>query len=192
MIQLSKKLILGSQSPRRKELLSGMGLSFDVQPIHADESFDANMPVREVAEYVAVKKARAFTGDLTSALLITSDTTVVLDNSILNKPKSLEEAAQMLSSLSDSTHEVVTGVCLRDEEEVTSFSETTEVTFKELSAEEINYYVSTYKPLDKAGAYGIQEWIGQIGITQIKGSYFNVVGLPTDRLWSYLNSFIKS
>ena len=189
MIQLNKQLILGSQSPRRKELLAGMGLSFEVQPIHADESFDAAMPVREVAEYLAVKKAGGYRDDLSGKLLITSDTTVVVDDLILNKPGTEEEAKDMLRTLSNRTHEVISGVCLRTESGYESFSVSTEVTFKLLTEEEIGYYVSTYQPFDKAGAYGIQEWIGQVGITQIKGSYFNVVGLPTDVLWKALEPF---
>jgi septum formation protein len=189
MIQLSKQLVLGSQSPRRKQLLADLGLSFEVQPIHANEDFPPDIPAREVAEYLARKKAVAYTGSLEGKLLITSDTTVVLGDLVLNKPVDVAEAQYMLNQLSGAEHQVVSGVCLRTEEETQSFSVTTHVRFRVLTPEEIDYYITQYKPFDKAGAYGIQEWIGQIGIEQVSGSYTNVVGLPTTELWQALQDY---
>ena len=189
MIQLQKQLILGSQSPRRKQLLADLGLTFSVEPIDADETFSDELPAVEVAEYLARKKAHAYTGDLEGKILLTADTTVVLGDLVLNKPADEVEASQMLNQLSGATHAVVSGVCLRTENQSHAFSVTTAVTFKALTHEEIAYYIKTYQPFDKAGAYGIQEWIGQIGITNVSGSYTNVVGLPTTEVWQALQTY---
>ena len=184
-------LILGSKSPRRKSLLEQMDVAFECCTINADESFDSKMPVETVAEYLAIKKSNGYQSSLDNKILITSDTTVIIDNSILNKPANTEEAHTMLSKLSGTTHKVNTGVCLRSNDKTTSFYVETEVTFKSLSTDELEYYIDTYKPFDKAGAYGIQEWIGMIGITKINGCYYNVMGLPIHKLYSELCAFIN-
>lgn len=182
-MNLNYHLILASKSPRRQELLRSLGLDFETRTKEVDESFPADMEVKLVAEYLAEKKSDAF-GDLAQKeLLITSDTTVVIGSTILNKPVDFEEAVAMLSALSGNSHEVVTGVCLRSTEKRVLFSETTEVHFRDLTDEEIAHYVNQYKPMDKAGAYGIQEWIGMIGIEKIVGDYYNVMGLPTQSLY---------
>ena len=184
-------IILSSNSPRRKELLAGLNLDFEVHVIDGvDESYPSSLPVMEIAEYIAVKKAQAYKEELHgNSLVITADTVVVLGNKILGKPKSLDDACAMLGELSGQTHKVVTGVCLTSVNKQEHFSVITDVTFKALSEDEINYYVNHYKPLDKAGAYGIQEWIGYIGVTSISGSYFNVMGLPVQRIYEELNKF---
>lgn len=182
-------LILSSNSPRRKELLAGLDIPFEVRVIEdIDESYPDSLPTGEIAEYIAQKKAAAYeVGN--DEVLITADTIVVLDDQILGKPADAEEAKQMLHSLSGKTHHVITGVCLKSCDQQHHFSVISEVTFKTLAEEEINYYVETYKPFDKAGAYGIQEWIGYIGVTGLSGSYFNVMGLPVQRIYEELNKF---
>jgi septum formation protein len=177
-----KSIILASQSPRRKELLALLDLEFTVEVREVDEVFPDDLDATEVAEYLAKLKASAFTNITDEQLIITADTVVVLDNKILGKPKNKAEATQMLQSLSNRSHRVITGVCIKTCDKTISFSNTTKVYFKELTASEIDYYIENYKPFDKAGSYGIQEWIGAIGITKIEGSYFNVVGLPIQEL----------
>ena len=182
-------LILSSNSPRRKELLAGLDIPFEVRVIEdIDESYPDNLPAGEIAEYIAQKKAAAYkVGN--DEVLITADTIVVLDDQILGKPADAEEAKQMLRSLSGKTHHVITGVCLKSRDQQHHFSVISEVTFKTLADEEISYYVENYKPFDKAGAYGIQEWIGYIGVTGLSGSYFNVMGLPVQRIYEELKKF---
>ncbi len=182
-------LILSSNSPRRKELLAGLDIPFEVRVIEdIDESYPDTLPAGEIAEYIAQKKAAAYeVGN--DEVLITADTIVVLDDQILGKPANAEEAKQMLRSLSGKTHHVITGVCLKSCDKQRHFSVISEVTFKTLAEEEISYYVETYKPFDKAGAYGIQEWIGYIGVTGLSGSYFNVMGLPVQRIYEELKKF---
>ena len=182
-------LILSSNSPRRKELLAGLDIPFEVRVIEdIDESYPDNLPAGEIAEYIAQKKAAAYkVGN--DEVLITADTIVVLDDQILGKPADAEQAKQMLRSLSGKTHHVITGVCLKSRDQQHHFSVISEVTFKTLAEEEISYYVETYKPFDKAGAYGIQEWIGYIGVTGLSGSYFNVMGLPVQRIYEELKKF---
>lgn len=182
-------LILSSNSPRRKELLAGLDIPFEVRVIEdIDESYPDTLPTGEIAEYIAQKKAAAYeVGN--DEVLITADTIVVLDDQILGKPADAEEAKQMLSSLSGKTHHVITGVCLKSRDQQHHFSVISEVTFKTLAEEEIRYYVENYKPFDKAGAYGIQEWIGYIGVTGLSGSYFNVMGLPVQRIYEELKKF---
>lgn len=183
-------IILGSKSPRRQELLAGLDIPFTTKTKETDESFSKDMDIRDVAEYLAIKKANAFDSELESNdLLITSDTTVCLKDQILNKAQNKAEAIAMLKSLSDQTHEVITGVCIKTSEKTISFSETTKVYFKQLDDEEIEYYVDNYQPFDKAGAYGIQEWIGYIGVKKIEGDYYNVMGLPLFKLFKQLESF---
>ena len=222
------RIILASNSPRRKELLAGLDIPFEVKVIQGiDESFPESLPAYDTAQYIAVKKARAYRPLLDSAishqetsishqetsinhqqpsdgnpelLILTADTVVIAPNSeeqndqegkgiILGKPKDAADASRMLEMLSGKTHHVVTGVCITSLEKQRQFSVVTEVTFKKLSKEEIDYYVGHYKPFDKAGAYGIQEWIGYIGCTSLKGSYFNVMGLPVQRIYEELKKF---
>lgn len=186
--QLSRyNIILGSKSPRRQQLLSGLDIPYETQSKETDESFPESMDIRTVAEYLANKKAQAFESEMDSNdLVITSDTTVCLNHHILNKAKDRKEAKQMLETLSGKTHEVITGVCIKTINKSVSFSETTKVFFKALSLEEMDYYIETYQPFDKAGAYGIQEWIGYIGVEKIEGDYYNVMGLPLAKLYKAL------
>jgi len=177
-----KNIILASKSPRRKELLELLDLSFTVEVREVNEVFPESLDVSKVAEYLANLKAAAFTDIPTDQIIITADTVVILNEQILGKPKNKAEAAKMLQSLSNRSHKVMTGVCMKSKDKIISFSNTTKVFFKELTSSEIEYYIENYKPFDKAGSYGIQEWIGAIGITKIEGSYFNVVGLPIQEL----------
>ena len=189
-----KKIILASNSPRRKELLAGLDLDFEVHVLKdIDESYPDDLPANEVAAYISKKKAAAYRniiGD--DQLVITADTVVVLGNQILGKPATHEEAVEMLRMLSGKSHHVITGVCLTTTEQQRSRSVTSEVTFKELSDEEIEYYVDNYRPYDKAGAYGIQEWIGYVGVTSLSGSYFNVMGLPVQRIYQELTDMFPA
>lgn len=176
-----KHLLLASGSPRRRELLATLDIDFSIVPLHdVDESFPDTLPVNEVPEFLARKKAGSYDQSSLSYkdILITADTIVILDNQALGKPHSLDDAKTMLRNLSGKTHTVVTGVALTTSSKTISFSTHTEVTFDNLTTEQIDYYVDNYKPLDKAGAYGIQEWIGYIGIKSINGCYYNVMGLP--------------
>lgn len=182
-------IVLASNSPRRKQLLAGLGVDFEVKVISGiDESYPADISIDGIAQYIAEKKADAYLGSINERqLIITADTIVVAGHSVLGKPHNNAEAAAMLHRLSGNTHLVITGVCLaRAGKPKRSFSVTTDVTFKKLTDEEISYYVDTFHPTDKAGAYGIQEWIGYIGVTEISGSYFNVMGLPVQRLYGEL------
>ena len=183
-------IILASNSPRRKELLSRLGVPFEVRVLKdIDESYPEATPVSEVAQYIAGTKAdvyRLVMGD--DELIITADTVVIVGNEILGKPADADDAARMLRALSGRTHQVTTGVCMVAKDQDRRFSVTTDVTFKQLTDEEINYYIQTYKPYDKAGAYGIQEWIGCIGVTGLSGSYYNVMGLPIQRIYQVLKS----
>lgn len=181
-----KNIILASKSPRRKELLNLLDLNFRVEIIKVDEVYPENLKAIKVAEYLANLKADAFTNISSDTVVISADTVVILDEQIIGKPKNKTEAAKMLQSLSNRNHKVMTGVCIKSKDKTISFSNTTKVFFKELTSSEINYYIENYKPFDKAGSYGIQEWIGAIGITKIEGSYFNVVGLPLYQLQNKL------
>lgn len=176
--------ILGSNSPRRKELLSALGLEFVVFPKDTDESFSSNLPKNEVAEYLACKKAEAYSNELKlNDVVICADTTVLFQNQLLEKPQNKEEAIEMLSKLSGNVHEVITGVCLMSKNKKISFSETTKVFFSPLNSNEIEFYIDNFKPFDKAGSYGIQEWIGMVAVSKIEGTFSNVMGLPTCRLY---------
>lgn len=182
------KIILASNSPRRRELLGGLGIGFEVRVLKdIDESFPTNLPALEVAQYIAEKKAAAYTAS-DGELILTADTIVVVDEEILGKPHDAADARSMLRLLSGRTHQVVTGVCLHAADKRRSFSVVSDVEFKQLSEEEIAYYVDRYRPFDKAGAYGIQEWIGYIGVTSLRGSYFNVMGLPIQRIYEELRA----
>ena len=185
-MNLKYRLILGSKSPRRQELLGSLDFPFRVEVRSVDETFPPNLPVEKLAEFIAEKKAEAFTDLERDELVITSDTVVVCNGIALAKPANAEEAKGMLRMLSGKTHQVITGVCLKTLEDQRSFSETTHVQFDELSEEEIDYYIEKYRPFDKAGSYGIQEWIGMIGIKGIEGDYYNVMGLPLNRLYREL------
>lgn len=186
----SYKIILASNSPRRKELLEGIDIPFEVRVIDGiDESYPDTLPTKDIAEYISKKKAVAYRQTMASdELVITADTIVVLGSQVMGKPKDTNEACSMLRQLSGKTHQVITGVTLTTMERQVSFSVETDVTFKVLSDEEIEYYVSHYRPFDKAGAYGIQEWIGHIGVTGMSGSYFNVMGLPVQRIYEALKT----
>ena len=183
-----KKIILASNSPRRKELLAGLGMPFEVKVLKdIDESYPDDLPVSEVALYIAGKKADAYRSTLADdELVITADTVVIVDDEILGKPVDETDAEHMLQLISGRTHQVTTGVCMLTRETERRFAVTTDVTFKQLSAEEIQYYITKYRPFDKAGAYGIQEWIGYIGVTGLRGSYYNVMGLPVQRIYETL------
>jgi septum formation protein len=182
------KLILASNSPRRKELLAGLGVPFEVRVLQdIDEDYPENLPVNEVARYIAKEKADAYRRVIApDELIITADTVVIVGDEILGKPVDEADAVRMLRLLSGRTHQVTTGVCLLTAEKESCFDVTTDVTFKALSDEEIHYYVNHYRPFDKAGAYGIQEWIGYIGVTGLHGSYYNVMGLPVQRIYQEL------
>ena len=183
---VTMKLILSSNSPRRKELLAGLDIPFEVRVVKGiDESFPNDLPTDEIAEFVSKKKAAAY-AVAEDEIVITADTIVVLDGEVLGKPRDLDDATAMLRRLSGRTHRVITGVTLKNQVKQTSFSVVSEVTFKSFSDDEISYYVHRYQPLDKAGAYGIQEWIGYVGVTSLSGSYFNVVGFPVQRIYEVL------
>ena len=184
-------IILASKSPRRQELLRGMGVDFEILTKETPEDFPADLPLDEVPKYLSLQKSLAFTDEElpTDYLLITSDTVVICEGEILGKPKDREEAARMLQLLSGKTHHVVTGVTVRSAEKCESFAVSSNVTFAELNDEEIDYYIEHCKPFDKAGAYGIQEWIGYVGICGLEGSFYNVMGLPTQRLYHFLKGF---
>ena len=191
MVARDYHIILASNSPRRKELLAGIDVNFDVRVIRdIDESYPASIPTKDIAEYISRKKATVYRQQMASdELIITADTIVVLDSEVMGKPHDEADASRMLHELSGRTHQVITGVTLTTTDRQQSFSVETDVTFKSLTDEEINYYIQHYKPYDKAGAYGIQEWIGHIGVTALKGSYFNVMGLPVQRIYEALRQF---
>ena len=188
MEKMDKKIILASNSPRRRELLAGLDLDFEVKVIKGiDESYPETLAPDKVAQYIAAKKADAYVPAIhEDDLVITADTVVIVDNDILGKPHDENEAKAMLRRISGRSHQVVTGVCLVTKDKRREFSVSTDVTFRSLSESEIDYYVSHYRPFDKAGAYGIQEWIGYVGVTGLNGSYFNVMGLPVQRIYSEL------
>lgn len=182
------RIILGSGSPRRRQLLRELGLQFEVRPIGVEESYPQNLKGAAIADYLAELKSKAYPEPLkTNDLLLTSDTIVWSKNTMLAKPEDRQDAIRMISQLSGNWHEVITSICLRTNTHTITEHCSTEVLFRELKRDEIEYYIDTYKPYDKAGAYGIQEWIGMVGITEIRGSYSNVVGLPTALLWDMLN-----
>lgn len=184
------KIILASNSPRRKELLKAMEIDFEVRLQDGiDESYPEDLGMTAIPEYISRQKAAAYNID-SEELLITADTIVYLDGEVLGKPAGAKEACEMLAKLSGRTHQVVTGVTIRTTERIRTFSCVTDVTFATLTMEQIQHYVTKYKPFDKAGAYGIQEWIGCVGVTGINGSYYNVMGLPVQRLNRELAAFL--
>lgn len=185
------RIILASRSPRRQQLLREMGLRFDVVIREFDESYPEHLSGREIAEYISSSKAHSFKEEISgNEIVITADTVVWCDNQVLGKPVDTDDAVRMLKEISGNTHEVITGVSIFSKWKEITFSESTKVTFEEMSLEEMRHYAEKYKPFDKAGAYGIQEWIGIIGCSHIEGSYFNVVGLPVQRLYKELSHFI--
>lgn len=188
----SYRLILASQSPRRRQLLSEAGIAFTLaERFECEESFPSLLPAREVAEYLSLLKSEAYPQPLAEGdILLTADTVVIAADRILGKPADRDEAVAMIRSLSGCEHEVITGVTLRTIDRKRSFSASSKVFFRHLSDEEIDYYIDTYRPYDKAGAYGIQEWIGYVGIERIEGSFYNVMGLPVQRLYCELNEFL--
>lgn len=192
MLDLSQyKVILASNSPRRKELLSGLDIPYQVKTLpDIDESYPDHLQGEDIATYIAKEKADAYLDKLTDdTLLITADTIVLLEGKVYGKPVDEAEARQMLYDLSGRTHQVLTGVCITTKQKQKIFAVASEVRFAKLETDEIEYYVSKYKPLDKAGAYGVQEWIGYIAVENISGSYFNIMGLPIQRLYRELKKF---
>lgn len=183
-------ILLASASYRRRELLSQLGIRYSlVKPSQEEEVVPQDVCVEDVSEYLACQKSNAYKELKDNDLLITADTTVIIDDKILGKPHDYSEAFQMLKLLSGCTHLVVTGVCLRSVDKTVSFSVVTEVTFANIDDEEIRFYIENFKPYDKAGAYGIQEWIGKIAVENISGSFYNVMGLPVQRLYRELKKF---
>jgi septum formation protein len=181
-------IILGSASPRRQELFKELNIPFTIKIKSVEEIYPSNLKGEEITNFLALLKANAFNNDINeNDIIITSDTIVWLKDEALEKPKNKVHAIEILQKLSGESHEVITSVCIKTIKKLITFSDITIVNFKKLSLEEINYYVENYKPYDKAGAYGIQEWIGFIGVTSIKGSYFNVMGLPVNKLYEELN-----
>jgi septum formation protein len=187
----NKRIILASQSPRRQQLLRDMGLKFDVVIKEYDESYPEGLEGKEIARYIASEKAQTFKSEISdNEIVITADTIVWCNKKVLGKPLDYIDSIRIINEISGNTHEVITGVSVLSSVKEITFSVSTKVTFETLSEEEIHYYVDTFKPYDKAGAYGIQEWIGLIACSHIDGSYFNVVGLPVQQLYKELQSFI--
>lgn len=181
-----KKIILASNSPRRRELIAGLDLDYEIRVLPGvKEAYPADMPAEQVAEYISVEKAQPYIATMKDdEIVVTADTIVVLDGKVIGKPHDDDDAKRMLRFLSGRTHHVLTGVCLTTTKRQKHFSVKSDVTFKPLSDSEIDYYVSHYHPLDKAGAYGVQEWIGYIGVTALNGSYYNVMGFPVQRVYT--------
>ena len=183
------KIILASGSPRRQQFFRDLNLDFEIRIKEIEEVFPPDLKAEAITNYLAELKASAFEGELKeNEILITSDTLVWHNRKALGKPTDYEDAFQILKSLSNATHEVITSVCFKTIQKTETIFEVTKVTFNELTDEQIHYYLENYKPFDKAGAYGIQEWIGFIGVSKIEGSYANVMGLPVDKVFQYLNS----
>ena len=181
------QLLLASKSPRRRELLGRLGFPLSFVDVEVEEKVPESLPAEQVAEVLACMKADGYTGKLSQGqVLVTADTVVVLGGHVLGKPHNRVEAVDMLEQLSGQVHQVYTGVCLRSADSKVAFTERTDVHFRQLNENEINYYIDRYKPFDKAGAYGIQEWIGMVGIERIEGCYYNVMGLPVARLYHEL------
>ncbi|SKC60240.1 Maf family nucleotide pyrophosphatase [Ohtaekwangia koreensis] len=184
-----RPIILASSSPRRQYLMKEAGFTFTIEKPDVEEDFPAALPSEQVARYLAAKKAEYFRPKMNDEIIVTADTVVILNNTIMNKPQDRVEAIHMLSELSGKTHTVMTGVCILSKEREETFDDTTEVTFVKLTPSEIEFYVDQYKPFDKAGAYGAQDWIGMVAIEKITGSYFNVMGLPIHKVYQYLKNW---
>lgn len=182
--------MLASASPRRRQLLAGLDLSVHITAVDVDETPPAHVPGPQLAQYLAEKKADAYTAALApDEVLVTADTTVLVDDDVLNKPLDAADARRMLGILSGRTHRVITGVCMRSADRSHSFSDIALVTFRTLTPEEITYYVQTHSPLDKAGAYGVQDWIGYTAVARIEGSFYTVMGLPMHRVYEVLRTW---
>ncbi|MFW5852118.1 MAG: Maf family nucleotide pyrophosphatase [Bacteroidota bacterium] len=183
-------VVLGSKSPRRSQLLRDLGIEFEICSKDVDESFSNDMHVEDVPQFLAEKKFLSIAEDINeNTFLITADTVVILDNEILHKPSGIEDAWNMLRKLSGKTHKVLTGVCFGTHQKHTSFVSYSNVCMADLSDDEVQYYIEEYKPFDKAGAYGVQEWIGFVGVESIFGSYYNIMGLPVQALYRQIMSF---
>lgn len=180
------QIILASNSPRRKQFLKDLGLTFTVKPANVNEEYPSQLQGKDIALYIAQQKASVFNNLKENEIIITCDTIVWIDNEALEKPENREKAIQMLQQLSGKTHEVISAVCIKSNQKEQLFYDVTEVRFNNLNLLDIEYYVDTFKPFDKAGSYGIQEWIGLIGIEKINGSYTNVVGMPMEKLYNEL------
>ena len=189
-MQTTKNLILASNSPRRKEILTLAGFSFEVMVRETNEEFDLDMDYKAVPEFLAKKKAACFDEFDNKTIILSSDTVVINDKKIINKPQSRSEAFEMLNSLSNKTHEVITGVCIKIGNKYSCFSDQTLVTFENISKDEIDFYIDKYAPFDKAGAYGVQDFIGMIGVSKIEGSFYTVMGLPIHKVYKALKPFI--
>ncbi len=186
MFKLQIPLLLASGSPRRKEILHQAGFEFEVKIKNTDEVYPADIPLQDVPQYLAKLKAAAFDEESKSKIILTADTVVILENKILGKPKDAAHALEMLKSMSGKPHDVVSGFCIKYKNEEIAYSNHSKVYFKSFSDEELHYYIHNFKPFDKAGAYGIQEWIGLVGIERIEGSFYNVMGLPIHLVYKEL------
>ena len=184
-------IVLASKSPRRQELLKGIGVDFTILTKEVDESYPSRLPLIDVAPFLSLKKAKAFeeTELPDNYMVITADTVVIVENEILGKPKDRDDAVRMMKLLSGKVHKVVTGVTVHTKTKTKTFSVTSKVTFETLDSQEVDYYIDNFRPYDKAGAYGVQEWIGYIGVSNVEGSYYNVMGLPTQKLYKVLKEF---
>ena len=187
-IRLHKPLVLASNSPRRQQLLRDLGFEFTVSVRPTDELFPADLPVAEVAGFLARQKAEQFRADVGNQIILCADTIVVVENEILNKPANAVEAKAMLQKLSGKTHEVITGFCLLTADNTQTISDVARVHFRELTDFEMDYYIEKCQPFDKAGGYGVQEWIGMVGIDRIEGSYYTIMGLPVHLVYGLLTS----
>ncbi len=188
-MNFNRPIILASNSPRRRQILADAGFTFTVVAKNISEDYPLDLPPETVPIYLARKKAAAFEAQVKDEIVIAADTVVILEGNILEKPVDVVDAFQMLTRLSGKKHKVVTGICLFSKDKEVFFSELTEVTFAPLSTEEIEFYIHTYKPFDKAGSYGIQEWLGMIGVSSIAGSFYNVMGLPIHQVYTALHDF---
>ncbi|TLU99466.1 Maf family nucleotide pyrophosphatase [Dyadobacter luticola] len=191
MPQLTRPLTLASNSPRRKQLLTDAGFEFNVEVLPTDETFPADLSTKEVAGYISREKAEMFRGARPGNLILTADTVVVANEKILNKPAGPEEAFEMLKMLSGTSHEVITAVSLLDGDSLLTISDQAKVYFRELEDSEITWYIEKYKPFDKAGSYGIQEWIGMVGIEKIEGSFYTIMGLPVQVVYQMLKPYFR-
>lgn len=187
--QLNMKLLLASASPRRQELLASLNFPFEVVKIDCDESYPKDLAIKDIAAFVAKTKAEAYQSLKEDEILLTSDTIVALENDILLKPKNADEAFEMLKKLSGKTHQVYTSICLKTIDNLIIETDCADVTMQIISDDEINYYIENYKPFDKAGSYGIQEWLGMSKIASINGSYYSIMGLPTHLVYKHLSNY---
>lgn len=185
----TKKILLGSQSPRRQELLKALGVDFKVVKISSDENYPENLRNEKITEFISLSKANAYSNLKENEILITADTLVVLNDEVLGKPIDENEAFQMIRKLAGNTHQVFTSVCVRTIEKTLTFSDKTDVIFDEFTDEEINYYIQNFYPFDKAGAYGIQDWLGYAKVKGIQGCYYNVMGFPLSKFYRKMQSF---